>query len=162
MDEEYEHSKINRLIRPTTTTLDHDVLLNHRPFRNRAVAYRNIYIPPTANLILDWTVCLLLPFAVHYTMFMITKICRYFSRFCDFSQVEYLRQWGIRPTIVSVEVNISIEIDRKINVTVILFLLVQSRHQTHVWTLIGSGADGLGIQVWGGQEYWVYTIQLLL
>ena len=25
------------------------------------------------------------------------------------------------------------------------FLLVQSRHQTHGWTLIGSGANGLGI-----------------
>ena len=64
-------------------------------------------------------------------------------------------------TIVSVKVNISIycysaviriyllldkEIDRKIDVTAILFLLVQNRHQTHVWTLIGLGADGLGIQ----------------
>ena len=38
------------------------------------------------------------------------------------------------------------EIDRKIDVTAILFLLVQNRHQTHGWTLIGSGADGLCIQ----------------
>ena len=38
------------------------------------------------------------------------------------------------------------EIDRKINVTAILFLLVKNRHQTHDWTLIGSGANGLGIQ----------------
>ena len=61
-------------------------------------------------------------------------------------------------TIVSVKLNISFycyfrryknsyllldkEIDRKIDVTAILFLLVQNRH----WTLIGSGADGLGIQ----------------
>ena len=37
------------------------------------------------------------------------------------------------------------EIDRKIDVTAILFLLVQNRQQTHDWTLIGSGADGLGI-----------------
>jgi len=38
------------------------------------------------------------------------------------------------------------EIDRKMDVTTILFLLVQNRHQTHNWTLIGSGATGLGIQ----------------
>ena len=38
--------------------------------------------------------------------------------------------------------------DRKIDVTAILFLLVQSRQQTHDWTLIGSGANGLGIQDW--------------
>ena len=29
------------------------------------------------------------------------------------------------------------------------FLLVQNRHQTHGWTLIGSGANGLGILEWG-------------
>ena len=28
------------------------------------------------------------------------------------------------------------------------FLLVQNRQQTHDWTLIGSGANGLGIQEW--------------
>ena len=38
------------------------------------------------------------------------------------------------------------EIDRKIDVTAILFLLV--RQQTHDLTLIGSGANGLGIQEW--------------
>ena len=38
------------------------------------------------------------------------------------------------------------EIDRKRYVTAILFPLVQNRHQTHDWTLIGSGANGLGIQ----------------
>ena len=32
------------------------------------------------------------------------------------------------------------------DVTSILFLLIQNRHQTHDWTLIGSGANGLGIQ----------------
>ena len=58
--------------------------------------------------------------------------------------------------IISVEVNICLyfialswldnEIDRKIDVTTILFLLVQNRHQTHDWTLIGLGANGLGIQ----------------
>ena len=37
------------------------------------------------------------------------------------------------------------EIDRKIDITAILFLLVQNRQQTHDWTLIGSGAIGLGI-----------------
>ena len=37
------------------------------------------------------------------------------------------------------------EIDRKIDVTAILFLLVQNREQTHDWILIGSGANGLGI-----------------
>ena len=41
------------------------------------------------------------------------------------------------------------EIDRKIDVTAILFLLVQNRQQTHDWTLIGSGTNGLGIQEWG-------------
>ena len=28
------------------------------------------------------------------------------------------------------------------------FLLVQNRHQTHGWTLIGSSASGLGILEW--------------
>ena len=41
------------------------------------------------------------------------------------------------------------EIDRKIDVTAILLLLVQNRHQTHDWTLIGSDANGLGIQKCG-------------
>ena len=38
------------------------------------------------------------------------------------------------------------EIDKKIAVTAILFLLVQNRLQTHDWTLIWSGTKGLGIQ----------------
>ena len=38
------------------------------------------------------------------------------------------------------------EIDRKIYVTAILFLLVQNRQQTHDWTLIRSGANGLSIK----------------
>ena len=38
------------------------------------------------------------------------------------------------------------EIDRKIDVTAILFILVENRQQTYDWTLIGSGANGLGIQ----------------
>jgi len=46
------------------------------------------------------------------------------------------------------------EIDRKIDVTAILFLLDQNRHQTHDWTLIGSGANGLGKQECAG--YLVY------
>ena len=40
------------------------------------------------------------------------------------------------------------EIDRKIDVTAIQFLLVQNRHQTHDWILNGSGANGIGVQVW--------------
>ena len=40
------------------------------------------------------------------------------------------------------------EIDRKIDVTAILFLLVQNRYQWYSWTLIGSDANGLGIQEW--------------
>ena len=40
------------------------------------------------------------------------------------------------------------EIYRKIDVTAILFLLVQNRQQTHHWTLIGSGANELGILEW--------------
>ena len=44
------------------------------------------------------------------------------------------------------------EIDRKIDVTAILFLLVQNRQQTHDWTQIRSGAkglaNGLGMQEW--------------
>ena len=35
----------------------------------------------------------------------------------------------------------------KIDFTAILFLLVQNRQQTHDWTLIGSGANGLGIHM---------------
>ena len=35
------------------------------------------------------------------------------------------------------------KIDRKIDDTAILFLLVQNRHQTHDGTLIGSGANGI-------------------
>ena len=38
------------------------------------------------------------------------------------------------------------EIDRKIHVTAIRFLLVQNRQQTHDLTLIGSDANGLGVQ----------------
>ena len=38
------------------------------------------------------------------------------------------------------------ELDRKIDVTAILLLLVQNRQQIHDLTLIGSGANGLGIQ----------------
>ena len=38
------------------------------------------------------------------------------------------------------------EIDRKIDTTVILFLLDQNKQQTHEWTLIGPGANGLSIQ----------------
>jgi len=34
------------------------------------------------------------------------------------------------------------EIDRKIDVSAKLFLLVQNRQQTHGWTLIGSGGNG--------------------
>ena len=39
-------------------------------------------------------------------------------------------------------------IDRKIDVIAVQFLLVQNRHQTHDWTLIGSGAKGHGILEW--------------
>ena len=38
------------------------------------------------------------------------------------------------------------EIDRKIDVTAILFLLVQNRHQIHYWILIGSGTNGVGMR----------------
>ena len=49
--------------------------------------------------------------------------------------------------LVSVEYfHLDDEIDRKIDVTAILFLLVQNRQQTQDWTLIGSGANGLGIR----------------
>ena len=37
--------------------------------------------------------------------------------------------------------------DRKIDVTAMQFLLVQNGHKTNDWTLIGSDANGLGIQV---------------
>ena len=61
---------------------------------------------------------------------------------------------------VSVEVNTSIlfiimiylyldnELDRKINVTAMQILLVQNRQQTHGWTLIVSGTNGLFILKW--------------
>ena len=39
------------------------------------------------------------------------------------------------------------EIDRKIDVTAIQSVLVENRQQTHDLTLIGSGANGIGIQV---------------
>ena len=38
-------------------------------------------------------------------------------------------------------------LDRQIDVTAMQFLLVQNRQQTHDWTLIGSGANGLGILI---------------
>ena len=38
------------------------------------------------------------------------------------------------------------EIDKKIDVTAILFLLGQNRQQAHNWTLIWSGGYGIGIQ----------------
>ena len=44
------------------------------------------------------------------------------------------------------------EIDRKIDVTAMQFLLVENRHQSHGWTLIGSGANGLGIHEWEGNK----------
>ena len=40
------------------------------------------------------------------------------------------------------------ELDKKIDVTAMQFLLVQNKHQTHGWTLLGSGANGLGIVEW--------------
>ena len=45
------------------------------------------------------------------------------------------------------------EIDRNIDVTAILFLLVQIRHHAHDWTLIGSGANVIGIQAWVTWNY---------
>ena len=36
--------------------------------------------------------------------------------------------------------------DRKIDDTAILFLLVENRQQTHDWTLVRSGANGPDIQ----------------
>ena len=53
------------------------------------------------------------------------------------------------------------EIDRKIDVTAILFLLVQNRWQTHDWTLIGSGANGLGMQECTGKgRYIIHCIRM--
>ena len=95
------------------------------------------------------------------------KILR-FEAWFSFSTFNWLLWWFPRwldteicqfwPTaIVSVEVNIYIycyradiriylwlynELDRKINVTAMQFLLVQNKHQTHEWTLFGSGANG--------------------
>ena len=43
--------------------------------------------------------------------------------------------------------------DRKIDVTAILFLLVQNRQQTHDWILIGSDANGLGKQEWAEHNF---------
>ena len=40
------------------------------------------------------------------------------------------------------------EIDRKIDVTAIQSLFVQNRQLKHDWTLIGSGANGISLQVW--------------
>ena len=46
--------------------------------------------------------------------------------------------------------------DRKIDVTAIQFLLVQNRHQPHNWTLIGWGANVLGIV--HNFENWLFSI----
>ena len=54
------------------------------------------------------------------------------------------------------------EIDRKIDVTAILFLLVQNIQQTHDWTLIGSGANKLGVGTSGSKEHTQYDIGLWL
>ena len=45
------------------------------------------------------------------------------------------------------------EIDRKIDVTAMQLLLVQNRHQTHGWTLIGLGANEQGILEWINQTH---------
>ena len=45
------------------------------------------------------------------------------------------------------------EIDRKIDVTAMQFLLVQNRHQTHDWALVGSGAKGIGKQGWVAEMF---------
>ena len=95
-------------------------------------------------------------------------LLRQFGKSCQFLEISssFFRQDVLKIIIfhlftsVSVEVNIYIyclapiwwfisdnEIDRKIDVTAILFLLVQNRQQAHEWTLIGWGANGLGIQL---------------
>ena len=43
--------------------------------------------------------------------------------------------------------------NKKIYVIPILFLLVQNKQQTHDWTMIGSGAYGLGIQECSKDRY---------
>ena len=45
------------------------------------------------------------------------------------------------------------EIDRKIDVIPILFLLVQNKQQTRDGTMIRSGANGLGIQECSKDRY---------
>ena len=52
------------------------------------------------------------------------------------------------------------EIDRKIDDTAIQFLFVQNRHQTHDLTLIGSGANGFGIQVCTPEAYKLYALPM--
>ena len=53
------------------------------------------------------------------------------------------------------------EIDRKIDMTAILFLLVQNRQQTHDWTLIGSGATGVCVMSQHVMSQHVMSQQLL-
>ena len=53
-----------------------------------------------------------------------------------------------------------------IYVTAMQLLWVQNRQQTHDWTLIGLGANGLGIQEWchsviGEKLLTSYTVSLL-
>jgi len=50
------------------------------------------------------------------------------------------------------------DIDGKIDVTAKLFLLIQNRQQTHGWTLIRSGANGLGIQECG---IYIFDVKVL-
>ena len=52
------------------------------------------------------------------------------------------------------------EIDRNIDVTAILFLLVQNRQQTHDWTLIWSGANGVKSKLTELQGHKVVTVML--
>ena len=51
------------------------------------------------------------------------------------------------------------EIDRKVDVTTIQFLLVQDRQQTHGLNLIGSGANGLSAVVIQTLS-WMYHLKL--
>ena len=52
------------------------------------------------------------------------------------------------------------EIDRKIDVTAIQFLLDQNRQQTHDWTPIGSGANGVKSKLAELQGHKVVTVML--
>ena len=75
---------------------------------------------------------------------------------CSFSRSQYFHlQFSAK---FRIHLWLDNEIDRKIYITAMQFLSVQNRQQTHGWTLIGSGAYGMGKQVcFAWRNTWIYV-----